>query len=216
MKKYKAVLFDLDGTLLDTLDDLGAAVNSALSKRGLPLHDRASYRMKVGHGIRDLVTKSLPEERQGDAAFIDACLADFKDYYTTHIDIHTRPYPGMPALLQALHRKGVALAIASNKFQEGTEHLVREFFPDIPFVAILGNRPGAPLKPDPRIVQEVLRAAGVAAEEAVLVGDSGTDMQTAANGGIDRIAVDWGYRPMKGTPGLTVVETVGELRSLLL
>ena len=80
MKKYKAVLFDLDGTLLDTLDDLGAAVNSALSKRGLPLHDRASYQMKVGHGIRDLVTKSLPEEMRGDTVFIDECLADFKAY----------------------------------------------------------------------------------------------------------------------------------------
>ncbi len=216
MKKYKVVLFDLDGTLLDTLDDLGAAVNSALSKRGLPLHDRASYQMKVGHGIRDLVTKSLPEEMRGDTVFIDECLADFKAYYTTHIDIHTRPYPGMPELLLKLHQNGVALAVASNKFQEGTEHLVREFFPDLPFVAILGNRPGAPLKPDPRIVQEVLRAAGVAPEEAVLVGDSGTDMQTAANGGIDRIAVNWGYRPMEGSPGIRVVDSARELAAILL
>jgi phosphoglycolate phosphatase len=216
MKKYKVVLFDLDGTLLDTLDDLGAAVNSALSKRGLPLHDRASYQMKVGHGIRDLVTKSLPEEMRGDTVFIDECLADFKAYYTTHIDIHTRPYPGMPELLLKLHQNGVALAVASNKFQEGTEHLVREFFPDVPFVAILGNRPGAPLKPDPRIVQEVLRAAGVAPEEAVLVGDSGTDMQTAANGGIDRIAVNWGYRPMEGSPGIRVVDSARELAAILL
>ena len=216
MKKYKVVLFDLDGTLLDTLDDLGAAVNSALSKRGLPLHDRASYQMKVGHGIRDLVTKSLPEEMRGDTVFIDECLADFKAYYTTHIDIHTRPYPGMPELLLKLHQNGVALAVASNKFQEGTEHLVREFFPDVPFVAILGNRPGAPLKPDPRIVQDVLRAAGVAPEEAVLVGDSGTDMQTAANGGIDRIAVNWGYRPMEGSPGIRVVDSARELASILL
>lgn len=216
MKKYKAVLFDLDGTLLDTLDDLGAAVNSALSKRGLPLHDRASYQMKVGHGIRDLVTKSLPEEMRGDTVFIDECLADFKAYYTTHIDVHTLPYPGMPELLLKLHQKGVALAVASNKFQEGTEHLVHEFFPDIPFAAILGNRPGAPLKPDPRIVQEVLRTTRVAPEEAVLVGDSGTDMQTALNGGINRIAVDWGYRPLKDSPGIRVVETVGELESILL
>ena len=216
MKKHKVVLFDLDGTLLDTLDDLGAAVNSALSKRGLPLHDRASYQMKVGHGIRDLVTKSLPEEMRGDKVFIDECLADFKAYYTTHIDIHTRPYPGMPELLLKLHQNGVALAVASNKFQEGTEHLVCEFFPDVPFVAILGNRPGAPLKPDPRIVQEVLRAAGVAPEEAVLVGDSGTDMQTAANGGIDRIAVNWGYRPMEGSPGIRVVDSARELAAILL
>ena len=214
--KHSLVIFDLDGTLLDTLDDLGAAVNHALSLRGLPLHDRAAYEKKVGHGIRDLVTKSLPEDRRGDEALIEACLADFKAYYTTHIDVHTRPYPGMPALLTRLQEKGVALAVASNKFQEGTELLVREFFPDIRFAAILGNRPGAPLKPDPRIVEEALRAAGAAPEEALLVGDSGTDMQTAANGGIDRIAVNWGYRPMMGTPGLRVTDTAEDLQMILL
>ena len=213
--KYRTVLFDLDGTLLDTLDDLGAAVNHALSLRGLPLHDRAFYETKVGHGIRDLVTKSLPEDRQEDEAFIDACLADFKAWYTAHIDVHTRPYPGMPALLSALQAGGAALAVASNKFQEGTEKLVEEFFPDIRFAAILGNRPGAPLKPDPRIVEEVLKASGTAPEEAVLVGDSPTDMRTAANGGIAAIAVDWGYRRMAGTPGVTVVETVSELGDCL-
>lgn len=214
--KHSLVIFDLDGTLLDTLDDLGAAVNHALSLRGLPLHDRAAYEKKVGHGIRDLVTKSLPEDRRGDEALIEACLADFKAWYTTHIDVHTRPYPGMPALLTRLQEKGVALAVASNKFQEGTELLVREFFPDIRFAAILGNRPDAPLKPDPRIVEEALKAGGASREAAILVGDSGTDMQTAANGGIDRVAVNWGYRPMKGTPGLRVAETAEELQKILL
>jgi len=214
--KHSLVIFDLDGTLLDTLEDLGAAVNHALSLRGLPLHDRAAYEKKVGHGIRDLVTKSLPEDRRGDEALVEACLADFKAYYTTHIDVHTRPYPGMPALLTRLQEKGVALAVASNKFQEGTELLVREFFPDIRFAAILGNRPDAPLKPDPRIVEEALKASGALRESAVMVGDSGTDMQTAENGGIDRVAVNWGYRPMKGTPGLRVAESAEELQMILL
>ena len=213
---YSLVLFDLDGTLLDTLDDLGQAVNHALGKRGLPLHDRPFYRMKVGHGIRDLVTKSLPETRWDDEALVEECLADFKAYYTSHIDVHTLPYPGMPQLLSALAQKGVAIAVVSNKFQEGTERLVRKFFSDIRFAAILGNRPDAPLKPDPRIVEEALTASGVPKEAAVLVGDSGTDMQTAANGGIAAIAVDWGYRPMAGTPGLTVAETVQDLEKLLL
>ena len=214
--KHSLVIFDLDGTLLDTLEDLGAAVNHALSLRGLPLHDRAAYEKKVGHGIRDLVTKSLPEDRRGDEALVEACLADFKAYYTTHIDVHTRPYPGMPALLTRLQEKGVALAVASNKFQEGTELLVREFFPDIRFAAILGNRRDAPLKPDPRIVEEALKASGALRESTVMVGDSGTDMQTAENGGIDRIAVNWGYRPMKGTPGLRVAESAEELQMILL
>ena len=107
------------------------------------------------------------------------------------------------------------LAVASNKFQEGTEHLIKEFFPNIPFVAVLGNCPNCPLKPSPEIVGEVLRKAGVRREEAVMVGDSDTDMETATNGGIEGIAVGWGYRNMKDVPGLTVVESAEELYKLI-
>lgn len=213
--KHRLVLFDLDGTLLDTLDDLSEAVNHALRLRGFPLHTREEYRTMVGHGVRNLVLQALPAERQADDALVDAALADFKDYYTAHIDVHTRPYPGMQELVFRLDREGVRLAIASNKFQEGTDYLVGKFFPGIPFVAVLGNRPGYPLKPDPEIVGEALRRSGVRPEEAVLVGDSATDMKTAENGGIASIAVSWGYRPMKGTPGLTVVDTAEELNGLL-
>ena len=136
-----------------------------------------------------------------------------------------------------LHHEGVMLAVASNKFQEGTEHLIKEFFPEIPFVAVLGGRPGFPLKPDPEIVGEVLRKANVDKEDAVMVGDSDTDMETAANGGIMGIAVNWGYRDMRniinmkigpltpstssgtegsGTEPQIVVETTEELQQLLL
>ena len=212
---HKLVLFDLDGTLLDTLDDLSEAVNYALAMRGFPNHTRDEYMKMVGHGVRNLVKQALPEEVQGDDALVDAALADFKGYYTAHIDIHTHPYPGMQELVNTLHRNGVFLAIASNKFQEGTEYLVRKFFPGVPFVSILGNRPGFPLKPDPEIVGEVLRKAGVGPEEAILVGDSPTDMKTAANGGIDAIAVSWGYRPMKECPDLTVVDSAEELKKRL-
>lgn len=213
--KHKLVLFDLDGTLLDTLDDLSEAVNHALERRGFPLHTRAEYMTMVGHGVRNLVLQALPAEKQADDALVDAALADFKDYYTAHIDVHTHPYPGMQELVYRLDREGVRLAIASNKFQEGTDYLVGRFFPGIPFVAVLGNRPGYPLKPDPEIVGEALRRSGVRPEDAVLVGDSATDMKTAENGGIASIAVSWGYRPMKGTPGLTVVETAEELNGIL-
>ena len=213
--KHRLVLFDLDGTLLDTLDDLSEAVNHALELRGLPLHSRAEYMTMVGHGVRNLVVQALPAEMQADDVLVDAALADFKAYYTAHIDVHTHPYPGMQELVNRLHREGVYMAIASNKFQEGTDYLVGKFFPGIPFVAVLGNRPGCPLKPDPEIVGEALRRSGVRPEEAVLVGDSATDMKTAANGGIASIAVSWGYRPMKGTPGLTVVDTAEELTELL-
>ncbi|MBR0053387.1 MAG: HAD-IA family hydrolase [Bacteroidales bacterium] len=213
---YKLVLFDLDGTLLDTLDDLSEAVNHSLRLRELPGHSRDEYRKMVGHGVRNLVKQALPADLQADDAVIDAALTDFKAYYTAHIDVHTHPYPGMPEVVRRLHEAGVLLAVASNKFQEGTDYLVEKLFPGIPFVAVLGNRPGYPLKPDPEIVGEVLRRTGVRPGDAVLVGDSPTDMKTAANGGIAAIAVSWGYRPMKDYPGLTVVDSAEELMNQLL
>ena len=210
--KYRLVLFDLDGTLLDTLDDLSEAVNHALVLRGLPQHTRDEYMTMVGHGVRNLVKQALPEGIQADDALIDCALADFKAYYTAHIDVHTHPYPGMVKVVQSLHEAGVQLAVTSNKFQEGAEYLVGKMFPGIPFAAVLGNRPGFPLKPDPEIVGEVLRRTGIRPEDAVLVGDSPTDMKTAANGSIAAIAVTWGYRPMKDFPGVTVVDSAEKLR----
>ena len=212
----KLVLFDLDGTLLDTLEDLGASVDHALAKRGLPMHTTEEYRHMVGHGIRNLVTQALPVESRTDDALVDAALADFKTHYSADIDLKTRPYPGMQALLTDLQGAGMRMAVASNKFQEGAEYLVREFFPDIDFVDILGNRPGFPLKPSPEIVEEVLAKAGIDKADAVLVGDSPTDMRTAANGGIDAIAVSWGYRSVEELAGNRLVRSVEELRSALL
>ena len=220
-KHYQLVLWDLDGTLIDTLEDLAAAVNHALAVRGLPLHSLADYRNMVGHGVRNLVKLALEASLQAqgaegpDAPLVEAALADFKAYYTAHIDVHTHPYPGIPELVGDLDAAGVKMAVASNKFQAGTELLIREFFPDIPFVAILGNREGYPLKPDPEIVAEVLRASGLPADAAVMVGDSGTDMRTAAGGGIDGIAVGWGYRKMSETPEYRFAGSVPELRALL-
>jgi len=210
----KLILFDLDGTLIDSLEDLSEAVNHALGLRGLPLHTVAEYRRMVGHGVRNLVKQALPEG--SDDALIDAALADFKAYYQSHIDVHTRPYPGIPELLTELHAHGIQLAVVSNKFQEGTEYLINRFFPGIRFVAILGNKPGAPLKPDPEIVQEVLRRSGVSKDDALLVGDSPTDMKTAANGGIESLAVTWGYRTAEDLAGHRQVNNVEELRNQLL
>ena len=225
MAKYKAIVFDLDGTLLDTIADLGEAVNYALGKRGLPLHSLEEYRGMVGNGVRKLVERALPvissersspvisSERSESRNLPDDCLADFMSYYESHIDVHTRPYDGMPELLQALASQGVALAVASNKFQSGAEYLVRKLFPDIPFVAILGNQEGFPLKPDPAIVETVLEKAQVDKVHAALVGDSATDMKTAANAGVPGIAVAWGYQDMTGYP--VVAHSVEELKSIL-
>jgi phosphoglycolate phosphatase len=213
--KYKVVIFDLDGTLIDSLEDLGEAVNHALAAKGFPLHTLPEYRLMVGHGVRNLVKQALPEPFQADESLVDECLAVFKSYYTAHIDVHTRPYPGMVELLGQLHGNGVLLAVASNKFQSGTEYLVSKLFPGISFVAILGNREGFPLKPDPEIVGEVLRKAGVAKADVVLVGDSLTDMKTAENGGIRGIAVSWGYRTLQASDTLTVVSSAHELERIL-
>jgi phosphoglycolate phosphatase len=221
--KPKLVIFDLDGTLFDTIDDLKEAVNHAMSLRGFPTFTRDEVMAMVGHGARNLMRKALPVGHKDDD-MVDAAYNDFKAYYITHIDVHTKPFPGIQGLLAKLHQEGVLLAVASNKFQEGTEHLIKEFFPEIPFVAVLGGRPDFPLKPNPEIVGELLRKTGIEKKDAVMVGDSDTDMETAANGSIRGIAVNWGYRDMKetalrqaqGPQRMIVVDTAEELQQLLL
>ncbi len=217
------MIFDLDGTLLDTIDDLKEAVNHAMSLRGFPTFTRDEVMAMVGHGARNLMRKALPLGHKDDD-MVNAAYDDFKAYYITHIDVHTKPFPGIHDLLTQLHQEGVLLAVASNKFQEGTEYLIKEFFHEIPFEAVLGGRPNFPLKSDPEIINEVLRKAGVEKENAVMIGDSPTDMETAANGGVRGIAVNWGYRDMRetallqaqGPQRLIVVDTAEELQSLLL
>ena len=208
--KPKLIIFDLDGTLLDTIDDLKEAVNHAMSLRGFPTFTRDEVMAMVGHGARNLIRKALPDGHKDDD-MVDAAYNDFRAYYITHIDVHTKPFPGIQDFMAKLHKEGVMLAVASNKFQEGTEHLIKEFFPEIPFVAVLGGRTNFPLKPDPEIVDEVLRKAGVEKEDTVMVGDSDTDMETAANDGITGIAVNWGYRDMSSIENLKVANSVEEL-----
>lgn len=218
----KLILWDLDGTLIDTLDDLGEAVSHTLRLRGLPTHGREDYRRMVGHGVRNLVKRALMasrvqiEDTPDGEAFVDEALADFKAYYSAHIDVYSRPYPGISELLAELDAARVKLAVVSNKFQEGTDQLIREFFPKIRFAAILGNRPGYPLKPDPAIVEEALARAGVLRSDALLVGDSPTDMHTAENGGIDSLAVSWGYRTREDLAAYRIVESVADLRKIIL
>lgn len=218
----KMILWDLDGTLIDTLDDLGEAVSHALRLRRLPIHGRNDYRRMVGHGVRNLVKRALMasgvqiEDTPDGEAFVDEALADFKAYYSAHIDVYSKPYPGIPELLAELDAARVKLAVVSNKFQEGTDQLIREFFPKIRFAAILGNRPGYPLKPDPAIVEEALARAGVLRSDALLVGDSPTDMHTAENGGIDSLAVSWGYRTREDLAAYRIVESVADLRKIIL
>ena len=192
--KIKLVIFDLDGTLLDTIADLGNAVNHTLQAYGLPMHEITAYRMMVGRGMRNLVKAALPEDRREDA-FVDPFLKEFLDYYMKHVDDATLPYPGIPELVSKLHKDGYKIAVASNKLQAGTEALIRKFFPGIPFAAVCGNKAGCPLKPDAALVNKIMEEAGAQRDNTVMVGDSEIDIQTARNAGIRAIAVSWGFRP---------------------
>lgn len=211
------VIFDLDGTLLDTIGDLAVACNAVLALRGLPQHTYDEYCRFVGNGIMRLVERALPEElRIPDT--VAAVRADFVKYYTEHIDTRTKPYAGIPELVAGLARRGVRMAVASNKFQAGTEKLVRLFFPDVAFAAVLGQRVGVPLKPDPAVVEEILALTGVAKGRVLYVGDSGVDMQTAAAAGVRSVGVTWGFRErreLEQTGARHIVDVPGEILNLL-
>lgn len=216
--KYDIVIFDLDGTLLNTIGDLAASVDYVMRSRNLPEHTDAEYRQMVGGGIKRLVERALPEHLSKDEAYVDECVTQFRRYYVDNIDRHTVPYDGMHELLRDLQRQGVKLAVASNKFQHGTDRLVSKFFSDIDFVAIEGNREGAPLKPDPQIVTGILERTAIAKERAVMIGDSGIDIRTASAAGIDSIGVAWGFRfaeELYEAGAERVVSTVDELRAYL-
>lgn len=203
----KLVIFDLDGTLLNTIADLAAGVNHTLAAHDLPQHTIDEYTLMVGNGMRKLVIRALPGELAVDDAFVDSILAEFLNYYADHIDVHTKPYPGIPELISTLSAQGYRLAVASNKIQAGAEKLIQEFFPGIPFVAVMGNSPLYPLKPDAAVVEYIMDKAGTDRAHTVMIGDSGTDIQTARNAGIPVIAVSWGFRPRHE---LTVADFVAD------
>ena len=217
--KYDIVIFDLDGTLLNTIGDLAAAVDYVMRSRQLPEHTDAEYRQMVGGGIKRLVERALPQELAADDAYVEECVAQFRRYYVDNIDRHTIPYEGMAELLRALRKQGVAVAVASNKFQHGTERLVAKFFGDIDFIAVEGNREGMPLKPDPKVVDNILAKAGVERSRAIMVGDSGIDIRTAAAASIASVGVAWGFRyaeELYEAGATTVVTTAAELSDILL
>lgn len=216
--KHRLVIFDLDGTLLNTIGDLAAACEDMLIRRALPQHTLAEYTSFVGNGIRNLVKRSLPEELRTDE-YVEQAKANFVDYYTHNIHNHTLPYEGITELLSELQRAGVRIAVASNKFHEGTLQLISHFFSDINFVAVYGNREGFPLKPDAQLIEEIMQLGGATNSECVMVGDSAVDIQTAHNAGIASIAVSWGFRSMEELEQANpdhIATSVEQLRHILL
>ena len=216
--KYSLVIFDLDGTLLNTIGDLASSVDYVMRSRSLPEHTDAEYRQMVGGGIKRLVERALPEELAKNEAYVEECVAQFRRYYVDNIDSYTEPYEGMHSLLKELSANGVKVAVASNKFQSGTDRLVAKFFGDNEFVAIEGNREGAPLKPDPQIVHNIIAMADVEPSRTIMVGDSGIDIRTAAAAGIDSVGVAWGFRfaeELYEAGAKSVVTRSEELRDML-
>lgn len=192
----KLVIFDLDGTLLNTIEDLGQAANYALERNGYATHSMASYPYFVGNGVRRLVTRVLPEDARDDEN-VDRVLGDFMKYYDEHCIDYTKPYNGMPELLQDLRDMGVMMAVASNKYQQAVSKIIPHYFPDINFIAIEGQKDGVNVKPDPSIVFSILAQARVPKADALYIGDSGVDMETARRACIDSVGVTWGFRSKK-------------------
>ena len=189
----KLVIFDLDGTLLDTIADLAESANYALKQLGYPTRDVEMIRTFVGNGVNKLLFRALPDEEKTEENMM-RMRTHFVPYYDAHNADLSAPYPGIVALLEELQAKGLRMAVASNKYQEATVKLVKHYFPMIDFVEILGQREGINVKPDPTIVFDILQKADVSPEEVLYVGDSGVDMQTAINAGVDAVGVTWGFR----------------------
>ena len=215
MRRYNTVIFDLDGTLLDTLADLADSVNHALTRSSLPCRGLDEVRRFVGNGVSTLISRAVPAGTPPEVAAV--CLADFQAHYLENMEHKTAPYPGVLELLERLRGKGVGVAVVSNKFDGAVKALCPRYFGDLLPVAV-GESPGTPKKPAPDMVFQALAALGVPAQGAVYVGDSDVDIDTARSAGMPCISVTWGFRErtfLESRGARLVAETMEELELLL-
>ncbi len=191
----KAIIFDLDGTILDTLADLMGAMNGMLRHFGYPEHHEPQFhKLAIGTGARNYVRKSLPQEVAEDEEKLDVCLLKMREIYAAHTNDLTKPYDGIFELLETLTRDGIIINVLSNKPNIPTGELVKAWFSNYPFRYVYGEREGVPRKPDPKAPLEIANALGLSPDEVAFVGDSGVDMQTGKNAGMLPIGVLWGFR----------------------
>lgn len=199
--KYDAVIFDLDGTLLDSLKGIAAAMNELLAKRSYPLHSLDKYKYFVGEGLKELVRRALPPEwyerfrdpEQTEKA-LDEMVVEYRNRYDEIWPQTSPPYSGIPELLEILSRENIKMGVLSNKADDFTKRMTLQLLPGIPFVTILGARPGVPGKPDPSSALEIAAVMGMKPGEIVFLGDTGVDMQTAVNAGMVPVGALWGFR----------------------
>lgn len=189
---YKGIIFDLDGTLLDTLEDLADSFNHALEENGFPAHPVEAYRYFVGNGAQKAVERALPDLSRKDK-IIDKVLTEFKTWYDRHYHIKSAPYQGIMETLDELQKMNFNLAVLSNKPHEFTGKCVQHYFPDI-FDLVQGHRYDFPRKPEPASTKHILEALELTAEQTLFVGDTRTDIETAKNGGLMSVGVAWGFR----------------------
>jgi phosphoglycolate phosphatase len=187
----RAVLFDLDGTLADTLADLANATNWALQQVGCPSHPVDSYRYMVGDGARELCARALPADKQGS---VDDVLRLMRQHYDAHCFDLTRLYPGIPELVAAFTERHLKLAVLSNKPDEFTKRVIAHYFQSAPFAIVRGQRPNVPLKPDPTAARQIAQELDIPPARWLYLGDTNTDMQTARAAGMHPVGVLWGFR----------------------
>ena len=214
--KYELVLFDMDGTILDTLEDLTASLNAALAEAGFPARTCDEVRSFVGNGLRRLIERGVPENTPEDV--VDRVFDYHCAYYGAHCADHTRPYAGIPELLERLKGRGVRLAVVSNKADPAVQELSKKYFGDL-FDLSVGERPGVARKPAPDSVLCALKTLGSDRANAIYIGDSEVDVATAKNAGLPCIAVDWGFRSREALVAAgasIVVSSPAELEKLLL
>ncbi len=211
---FDAVIFDLDGTLVDSLADIGGAMNHALAERNLPVHPLESYRQFVGEGLEQLGLRVLPESHEG---LLPGLLTDYRERYLTHFADQTVPYPGVIELLSELVRRQVPLAVLSNKRDDFTRAVVEALLPLTSFREVRGEREGVPRKPDPQAALEIAASLKVAPHRCAFVGDTGVDMRTATAAGMVGVGVLWGFRDrreLEGSGAQALLRTPEELLSL--
>lgn len=190
---FKAAVFDLDGTLIDTLLDIANSANSALAKYGFPPHGIDEYRYFIGDGATMLISRALPAEKRIDAIISD-CVKAFHETYSLNWNVNTKPYDGVMEVLDELTAKQVKMAILSNKPDDFTKLCVRELLPGKRFEIVLGQKEGIPMKPDPAGANKIADILSIAPSQFLYLGDSGIDMQTATGAGMFAVGALWGFR----------------------